>query len=42
VLQNPLWLIVFIVLGVLGLVAQIRNDRRFEVNTYNRLSTPTA
>ncbi len=42
VLQNPLWLIVFIVLGVLGLVAQIRNDRRFEVNTYNRLATPTA
>jgi hypothetical protein len=40
VLQNqPLWLIVFIVLGVLGLVAQIRNDRRFEVNTYNRMTT---
>ena len=42
VLQNPLWLIVFIVLGVLGLVAQIRNDRRFEVSTYNRLTAPTA
>jgi hypothetical protein len=39
VLQNPLWLIMFIVLGVLGLVAQIRNDRRFEVNTYNRMTT---
>jgi hypothetical protein len=39
VLQNPLWLIVFIVLGVLGLVAQIRNDRRFEVRTYNRMTT---
>jgi hypothetical protein len=42
VLQNPLWLIVFIVLGVLGLVAQIRNDRRFEVTTYNRLTSTTA
>jgi hypothetical protein len=39
VLQNPLWLIVFIVLGVLGLVAQIRNDRNFEVRTYNRMTT---
>jgi hypothetical protein len=39
VLQNPLWLIVFIVLGVLGLVAQIRNDRNFEMRTYNRMTT---
>lgn len=38
VLQNPLWLIVFVALGVLGLVAQIRNDRRFEVSAYNRLA----
>jgi hypothetical protein len=43
VLQNqPFWLIVFIVLGVLGLVAQIQNDRRFEVKTYNRMTAPTA
>ncbi len=42
VLQNPLWLIVFIVLGVLGTWAQMRNDRRFEVTTYNRLATTTA
>jgi len=42
VLQNqPLWLIVFIVLGALGLVAQIRNDRRFEITTYNRMTAPT-
>ncbi len=38
---SPFWLIVFIVLGVLGTVAQIRNDRRFEVATYNRLTTTT-
>ncbi len=39
--NSPFWLIVFIVLGVLGLVAQIRNDRNFEVNSYNRMaSTP--
>ena len=37
--NSPLWLIVFVVLGVLGWVAQIRNDRRFEVSTYNRLTT---
>jgi hypothetical protein len=42
VLQNqPLWLIVFIVLGALGLVAQIRNDRNFEMKTYNRMAAPT-
>jgi hypothetical protein len=41
VLQNPLWLIVFIVLGVLGTWAQMRNDRRFEVATYNRMTTTT-
>src|SRR5512136_694660 len=40
--NSPFWLIVFVVLGVLGWVAQIRNDRRFEVSTYNRLTTPTA
>jgi hypothetical protein len=36
--NSPVWLIVFVVLGVLGLVAQIRNDRRFEVKTYNRMT----
>ena len=42
VLQNqPLWLIIFIVLGLLGTWAQMRNDRRFEVTTYNRLTTTT-
>jgi hypothetical protein len=40
--NSPLWLIVFVVLGVLGLVAQIQNDRRFEVNTYNRMTASTS
>jgi hypothetical protein len=39
--NSPIWLIVFIVLGVMGLVAQIQNDRRFEVSTYNRMTTST-
>jgi hypothetical protein len=37
---SPLWMIVFIVVGVLGLVAQIQNNRSFETQTYNRLSNP--
>lgn len=36
--NSPFWLIVFVVLVVLGAVAQIRNDRNFEVRTYNRMT----
>lgn len=38
--NSPFWLIVFLVLAGLGFVAQWRNDRRFEVQTYNRLENP--
>jgi hypothetical protein len=38
--NSPLWMIVFIVVGVLGLIAQIQNNRSFENQTYNRLSNP--
>jgi hypothetical protein len=36
--NSPFWLIVFVVVAGLGFAAQWRNDRRFEVETYNRLS----
>jgi hypothetical protein len=39
--NSPFWLIVFIVLGVLGFAAQYMNNRAYEVQTYNRMtSTP--
>jgi Ni,Fe-hydrogenase I cytochrome b subunit len=36
---SPFWMIVFIVLGAVGLVAQIQNNRSFEAQTYNRMTT---
>jgi Domain of unknown function (DUF4203) len=37
---SPFWMIVFIVLGAVGLVAQIQNNRSFEAKTYNRMANP--
>jgi Ni,Fe-hydrogenase I cytochrome b subunit len=37
---SPFWMIVFIVLGAVGLVAQIQNNRSFEVKTYDRMANP--
>ncbi len=36
---SPLWTVMFIVLAVLGMVAQFRSTRRVEVASYNRWST---
>lgn len=38
--NSPLWMIVFIVVGAMGLVAQIQNNRSFEAKTYNRMANP--
>jgi Ni,Fe-hydrogenase I cytochrome b subunit len=38
--NSPLWMIVFIVVGAMGLIAQIQNNRSFEAKTYNRMTTP--
>ncbi|HET6320281.1 MAG TPA: DUF4203 domain-containing protein [Chloroflexota bacterium] len=38
-LQNsPLWTIIFIVVAILGLVAQYQSTKNYEVETYNRLA----
>jgi Ni,Fe-hydrogenase I cytochrome b subunit len=38
--NSPFWMIVFIVVGAMGLVAQIQNNRSFEAKTYNRMANP--
>ena len=38
--NSPFWMIVFIVVGAMGLIAQIQNNRRFEAQTYNRMANP--
>ncbi len=38
--NSPFWMIVFLVLGAMGLIAQIQNNRSFEAKTYNRLANP--
>jgi Ni,Fe-hydrogenase I cytochrome b subunit len=37
--NSPFWMIVFIVVGAMGLIAQIQNNRSFEAQTYNRMTT---
>jgi Domain of unknown function (DUF4203) len=42
VLQNsPLWLFVFLVLAILGVIAQYQTTRRLEVETYDRFAEMT-
>jgi Ni,Fe-hydrogenase I cytochrome b subunit len=38
--NSPFWMIVFIVVGAMGLIAQIQNNRSFEAKTYNRMANP--
>ncbi len=38
---SPLWMIIFILIGVVAFAAQYMNNRAWEVQTYNRMSTPT-
>ena len=40
--NSPLWLIVFLVLGAIGFVGQIRQNRAWELQTYNRMSDTAA
>ena len=37
---SPLWMFVFIVLGILAFAAQVTNNRSWEVKTYNRMANP--
>ena len=36
---SPLWVLAFIVLGLIAFAAQYTNNRRWEVKSYNRLTT---
>ncbi len=36
---SPFMAIVFLFLAIAGIVVQVRANRRFEIETYNRLST---
>ena len=36
--NSPWWMLFFLVMLVLGTVAQIRSNRTFEIDTYNRMS----
>jgi len=38
--NSPFWMIVFIVVGAMGLIAQIQDNRKFEAQTYNRMANP--
>ncbi len=35
---SPLWTIIFLVLAILGIVAQFQSTKTYEVDTYNRLA----
>lgn len=37
---SPLWMLIFIVVGILAFAAQVTNNRQWEVKTYNRMSNP--
>ena len=38
--NSPFWMIVFIVLGALGLRRAVQGNRAYEAKTYNRMANP--